>query len=158
MGEAVFQTASLVDAALKHNHIALVLDIENGVMVRGFPSQYSQAVLNILVNAKEAIQKHRPAEGRILMRLKREGEWAMLSVEDNGGGIPAETLPKVFDPYFTTKDQGSGIGLYMTKAIIEKNMHGRVAVANIDDGAVFTLSVPLYHKGAAVKPESSAPV
>ncbi|MGD9613551.1 MAG: ATP-binding protein, partial [Kiritimatiellia bacterium] len=62
---------------------------------------------------------------------------------DNGGGVPADILPKVFDPYFTTKEQGSGIGLYMVKMIVEKNMGGHVEAANVADGARFVVRIPL---------------
>ncbi len=77
------------------------------------------------------------------MTLRQEGSDAVLSVEDNGGGIPEDILPRLFDPYFTTKDQGSGIGLYMAKMIIERNMEGRISASNIENGARFTLSIPL---------------
>ena len=64
-----------------------------------------------------------------------------LSVEDNGGGIPPDILDRVFEPYFTTKQdaQGTGIGLYMSKMIVEKNMNGQLSVNNTADGARFTL-------------------
>ncbi len=81
--------------------------------------------------------------GEIRVNLVESNGNAVLTVEDNAGGIPDTILPKLFDPYFTTKDQGSGIGLYMVKMIIEHNMHGRVAAANSGSGACFTLSMPL---------------
>ena len=67
----------------------------------------------------------------------------MLSVEDNAGGIPGDVLPKIFDPYFTTKEQGSGIGLYMSKMIVERNFKGRIKAANTAAGALVTITIPL---------------
>jgi two-component system, sporulation sensor kinase E len=74
----------------------------------------------------------------------REGV-AEVRVADNGGGVPPESLPRIFEPYFSTKsqDKGTGLGLYMSKRIIEDHMQGRIAVTNTDAGAVFTVSVPL---------------
>ena len=105
-------------------------------------------VLNILANAKEEILARKVATGRIEIELQRQGETILLRVSDNAGGIAPEILPKIFDPYFTTKDKGSGIGLYMAKTIIEHNMNGSISAANLGDGACFTLTVPV--QGAAV--------
>ncbi len=65
------------------------------------------------------------------------------AVEDDAGGIPTDVLPRIFEPYYTTKEEGSGIGLYMAKTIIEKNMHGTIEAGNTDTGARFVLSIPL---------------
>jgi signal transduction histidine kinase len=133
----------IVEASLKSNHIELDAEAAAGLTASGFPGQYGQAALNLLVNAKEAILGFRQSGGLIKVRLERQGENAVLTVEDNGGGIPAEILPRLFDPYFTTKEQGTGIGLYMAKMIIERNMHGVIRAENIDGGARFTLTIPL---------------
>jgi len=65
------------------------------------------------------------------------------AVRDNGGGIPEEILDRIFDPYFTTKADGSGIGLYMSKMIIELHMKGSITAKNIEGGVEFIVSVPL---------------
>ncbi|MDO8927030.1 MAG: HAMP domain-containing sensor histidine kinase [Sideroxyarcus sp.] len=137
--DAVF----IIEASLKSNHIELTLDAPPGLTASGFPGQYGQAVLNLLVNAKEAILEHRQSGGRIRVVLEQKDGFAVLGVEDNGGGIPANILQQLFDPYFTTKDQGTGIGLYMAKMIIERNMEGTISATNIEDGARFILSIPL---------------
>ena len=109
----------------------------------GFPSQYAQAVLNLLVNAKEAILESETADGTNPRHAQKGRDNAVLTVEDNGGGIAQDILPRLFDPYFTTKEQGTGIGLYMAKMIIERNMEGIISADNIENGARFTLSIPL---------------
>lgn len=143
LADEVREAAAIMEAAYRNNQIILDLELQEGLMADGYPSRYSQAVLNILANAKEIIQARNVEGGRVTARLTDEEGWGVLTVDDNGGGIPADILPKVFDPYFTTKEQGSGIGLYMTKMIIEKNMNGRVAASNTNQGARLTISVPL---------------
>jgi len=74
--------------------------------------------------------------------LRREDGRACVIIRDNGGGIREEVQGKIFDPYFTTKEKGTGIGLYMSKMIIENNMNGKIWVRNTATGAEFTVAVP----------------
>jgi signal transduction histidine kinase len=143
VAESVREAVFIIEASLKSNHIEITVDTPPGITATGFPSQYGQAVLNLLVNAKEVIQDKKQTDGRIRVALKQEGANAVLSVEDNGGGIAQDILPRLFDPYFTTKEQGTGIGLYMAKMIIERNMEGEISADNIENGARFILSIPL---------------
>ncbi len=138
--EALF----ILDASLNSKGIRVDSQLERGLMVSGFPNQFAQAMLNLLVNAKEKLQERSAGGGFIQLHLAQEGDNVGLSVADNGGGIPEDILPKIFDPYFTTKEQGSGIGLYMTKMIIERNMRGTIRADNDGEGARFTIALPLY--------------
>ncbi|MHB9119193.1 MAG: sensor histidine kinase [Burkholderiales bacterium] len=143
--EATRDAIAIIEATFKNNHIDLELDLPpHALTVTGFHNQYAQAVLNLLANAKESIVASKTGSGRTRITLREQASDAVLSVEDNGGGIPQGILPKLFEPYFTTKEQGSGIGLYMVKMIVERNMHGKVGAMNLEHGAKFTLSVPLY--------------
>jgi signal transduction histidine kinase len=87
------------------------------------------------------VERKIPA-GRVTIRIGRAGRNGRLILCDNGGGIPADALPRIFEPYFTTREQGTGIGLYMSRMIIE-NMGGHIEVANADGGARVTLTTPL---------------
>jgi signal transduction histidine kinase len=100
-------------------------------------------LLNLLGNAKEAIIARHPPGGVVTLRLSHDATHATLVVTDNGGGIPAAAMEHIFEPYFSTKELGTGIGLYMSKMIIETSMHGSLRVRNVDAGAEFTLSCPL---------------
>jgi len=140
VGEALF----VIESTLHSQGINVSTELPAGISAEGFPSQYAQAVLNLLANAKEAILERSGEPGHIHLNLSSDGQWVTLRIEDNGGGIPADVLPKIFDPYFTTKDKGSGIGLYMTKTIIEHNMHGAVQAENGSDGACFSLRIPVH--------------
>ncbi|MDK9716516.1 MAG: ATP-binding protein [Trichlorobacter sp.] len=75
----------------------------------------------------------------------QQGETALITVKDNGGGIPPDIMDKVFDPYFTRKfkSQGVGMGLYMSKMIVEKHMGGQYSVTNCSEGAEVTITLPL---------------
>ena len=143
VAEAVREAEFIVDASLKNNQIGVSVEAPDGLIATGFPNRYAQAVLNLLVNAKQAIVDNHVEHGHIRVVLEKARGRAVLTVEDNGGGISAEVLPRLFEPYFTTKEQGSGIGLYMVKMIIERNMAGKVSARNIAGGARFTLSIPL---------------
>ncbi|HUW50016.1 MAG TPA: ATP-binding protein [Sulfuricella sp.] len=145
LAEAIRDAISIIEATFKNNNIGLELEMPpHAIMVTGFHNQYAQVVLNLLANAKESIMESKVGKGRVRILLQEQDGAAVLSVEDNGGGITEEVLPKLFEPYFTTKEQGSGVGLYMVKMIIERNMHGTVSAMNLEHGAKFTLSVPLY--------------
>jgi|GEM_PF-2271790 len=134
MQHKVEQALSLMSANLEHNHIATEITIDQDCLVTGFPNEFSQVVLNILSNAKDAILEHGIPHGRIELRVYKADNQGVVRIKDNGGGIPEHVLGKVFDPYFTTKESGTGIGLYMSKMILD-SMNGRIEVRNLDDGA-----------------------
>lgn len=138
---------NLVEAAMKSNNINIVVQCERDVIVHGYANEYSQAVMNILSNAKDAIVDRKMAEGEIVIAISEDGEFGVHSVTDNGGGVPAEVLPKIFEPHFTTKEHGVGIGLYMTLVSIEKNMNGKIAVENVANGARFSVYLPRVSAG-----------
>ena len=86
--------------------------------VRGYPDRLRQAFLNVAVNALEAM----PRGGRLTVEARREGTRARVALRDTGSGIPAEALPRLYDPDFSTKDGGNGIGLHVARAVVE--LHG----------------------------------
>ncbi len=141
--QAVEDTLSILGASLKNHNILVTLEGEEDAVAWGYPNEYSQVLLNILSNAKEAILGRGNAEGRITIRLRTDGERIALAVRDSGGGIDEAIMAKIFDPYFTTKESGTGIGLYMSKIIVESNMNGRIEARNVEGGAEFTVSCPV---------------
>ncbi len=140
--ESIVSALSLIDAALHSAGIEVIREITDSPEVFGYSNQFSQAVLNILSNAKEAIKLKGNGNGRITISLHQEDSGIILKISDNGGGIPEDVLPRIFDPYFTTKPTGSGIGLYMTRMIVEQNMSGKIFAENIENGACITISLP----------------
>ncbi|GEM_PF-1764104 len=143
---AVEDALFVMDASLKNNNILVEKDFQPDLQAYGYANQFAQAVLNVIANAKEAIVARQAAGGEISIRLRALDGEAELTIRDNGGGIPEDALPRIFDPYFTTKEKGSGIGLYMTKMIIERNINGRIVAANGENGAIVTITLPLLHE------------
>jgi CHASE1-domain containing sensor protein/signal transduction histidine kinase len=141
LSEAIREALSLMDAAFQNEQIAITLDAPQDVFVTGLFNELSHVLLNVLVNAKDAI-KEGGGHGQIHIGLAPEEGLGVIRVRDNGGGIPADILPKVFEPYFSTKENGSGIGLYMARMILER-MGGRIEARNVEGGAEIVISVPV---------------
>ncbi|MEI6211090.1 MAG: CHASE domain-containing protein [bacterium] len=138
----ILHATGLVEAGLTSENIRIHLDAPVDAELTGFPNEYSQVLLNLLVNAKEAIKDSGVPDGHIRIRLFERDGRACVSVSDNGGGIPADVLEKIFEPYFSTKKMGTGIGLYMSKMIIERSMSGAIEAHNKDGGAEFVVVTP----------------
>ncbi|KWT82801.1 ATP-binding protein [Candidatus Magnetominusculus xianensis] len=114
----------------------------------GYPNEFKQVLLNILNNAKDAINSDgsTPIQIRGQIELTIENnevkDKIIISIRDNGGGIPAHIIDKIFEPYYSTKGrEGTGLGLYMSKTIVETNMGGTLTVRNTDNGAEFVISL-----------------
>ncbi len=118
--------------------------------IEGYPNEMKQVFLNLIDNAKDAILSAREnknlsdEEGLIRLDFAKDRNNIIINIYDNVGGIPEEIIDKIFEPYFTTKPigKGDGIGLYMTKIIVEEHMHGKIQAGNWEKGAVFTLYLP----------------
>ena len=107
----------------------------------GHPNELGQAILNITNNAKDALLETGREDKKISLILSRKDGYILLHINDNAGGIPNEIIDKIFDPYFSTKSKknGTGLGLYMTKMIINEQLNAKIDVKNTPDGAQFTI-------------------
>jgi len=139
----VERSIEFLSASLRNLYITVDLEVKDSIMAVGYPNEYSQVLLNILSNSKDVLEELRVVSPRIRIRVFRENGNAVVTVWDNGGGIDEQVLPRIFDPYFSTKEQGkgTGIGLYMSKVIIEKNMGGNIAAHNTDGGVEFRIEI-----------------
>ena len=137
----------IIESSLKYNNIDFVIDIEEDCEVFGYPREFSQAILNILSNAKDVLVERKVENPFIRLTLKRGKKFAVVKIEDNAGGVKNEYMERVFEPYFTTKHstKGTGIGLYMSKIIIEDNMHGHIDLKNTKNGALFVIKLLIYN-------------
>jgi len=144
--EATRKCVDLMSPSLNAHGIQMLVDGDE-VMVRGRASEFLHAMLNLVANAKDAMVERRVSGGRLEVRLCRRGGEAVVRVRDNAGGIDVANLGRIFELYFTTKPAGSGIGLYMTKIIVEQHMRGSISVENWEEGAQFTLLIPVSAGG-----------
>jgi len=133
----------LGDLMIEEN-IEVIDKIDPDVTVEGFKNEFSQVLLNIILNAKDACLEKQCETRRIELETSVEDEKILLSITDTAGGIADGYLSKIFDSHFTTKEKskGTGIGLHMSKLIIENDMNGTIAVENYQDGARFVLTFP----------------
>lgn len=141
--EVVEKTLSLVEDAFKNQQIGIDFRANDRPAIFGYPNEYSQALLNILMNAKDALVENRPDNAVVTVTISTEGDRSVVTIADNAGGIAEEIMGMLFDPYFTTKgpDRGTGVGLFLSKSIIEKNMGGSLTVRNTAEGAEFRIVV-----------------
>jgi signal transduction histidine kinase len=128
---------------LENKHIDIVVSGDRDVTVNGYANEYAQVMLNLISNARDVLLERKVRQPRISITISRIDSHSLVMLSDNGGGISDEVMPKIFDPYFTTKDksQGTGIGLYMSKIIIEQNMGGTLSARNAEHGAEFIIEV-----------------
>ena len=143
IAEACKSAMSIINASLKFHEIELNFTINQDSTIYGYRSEFAHAILNILSNAKDVLIERKITNPRIWMKIQSGKLYTLIRIEDNGGGIHIKNIEKIFEPYFTTKHakQGTGIGLYMTKMIIENNMQGIINVENSLQGALFTIKV-----------------
>lgn len=143
VGQVIANTVQLIDESLKKDGIVLNVNSTGDPQVNGYPNEFSQVIMNLILNAKDALLEQKPANPHISVAYWPENDRSVVTVTDNGGGIKEAVIGKIFDPYFTTKalGKGTGVGLFLSKTIIEKNMGGRITAHNIDSGAEFRIEV-----------------
>jgi signal transduction histidine kinase len=148
--EKVIEQAKHLSSLSKSNQVDVIYRKKAEVVIDGFSSELVQSLLVLLNNAiyicKENIATI--GKGKIYIDVLTTDKKVSISVSDNGGGIPKKNIKKIFDPYFTTKDKhnGTGLGLYILKLIVEDSMNGKVWVKNGKKGAVFTIEIPKSKK------------
>ncbi len=118
LGDTVATVLNILGPTLENSRIKVVYRAATSIVVRGYLNELTQSILNIVNNAKDVILDQNLPEGRITISAGGNGANAWLKIADNGGGIPPQVLQKIFDPYFTTKTQGTGLGLYMSKMLM----------------------------------------
>jgi signal transduction histidine kinase len=124
--DAIVNTLSLLEGTLQTPQIGITIVAKNDPVIFGYQNEFSQVILNILMNARDALLERNIADPRVTITICSEGGCAVVTISDSAGGISEDIIDKIFDPYFTTKgpQQGTGVGLFMSKTIIEKNMGG----------------------------------
>ncbi len=136
---------SFIRATVEIEGIRLENKIAEGICVKGFPNEFSQVVINIVNNAREAIMENKPSDPCITITSETQQNKTHIFFSNNGGQIPESILDKIFEPYFSTKDKnkGTGIGLYLARTIISQNMKGELKAENIYQGVRFEIVLSL---------------
>ena len=147
----VEKTILILESVLNNNQIKLISSLEDDLVVAGHENELMQAFINIINNAKDAIREnnHNENERLIFIATSKKDDYLELTIKDSGGGVPKDIIPRIFEPYFTTKHQsvGTGIGLYMTGKIITERHNATIMVENTEyeyaskiyKGAMFTI-------------------
>ena len=141
ISKVINNMVDLIGASYQNNGIALELILDDSLEIEGYSGEFSQVILNLMSNAKDAFIENSVVDKKVIISSRREADNMIVEISDNAGGIPNEVIKKIFDPYFTTKEEGkgTGIGLYMSKTIIETNMKGFLSVVNENNGAKFII-------------------
>ncbi len=145
--DRITSTIDIVEASITSKFIKLDNFVHNceTIKVTIVSDELSQVIINLINNAKDSLLEQDSDDKTIIISLTKEKNNAVITVEDNGGGIPQEILSKIFDPYFTTKHQslGTGLGLHMSRDIIENHLNGTLTASNTSNGAKFTIELPI---------------
>lgn len=139
--DAVLNATTILSADLKTNNITLELKFEvyEEIKIFGVKSELSQVLIAIISNSIDVLKNIE--NPKIKINISANQAEVIISLEDNGGGIKSKNLKKIFEPYFTTKEEGTGIGLYLCKMIIEESFAGKIFVENKKEGVLFSLFI-----------------
>lgn len=137
-----------IKASLENSNIDLIENINSiePIKITTFAGELSEVIVKIINNSKDALLKNKIDKPFVKVNLEKKDNHVIISIEDNGGGISSDILPKIFDLYFTTKhkSQGTGLGLYLCKNIIEEHLNGDLSVLNTKNGVIFKIKLPLH--------------
>ena len=140
--------SDIIETLLKDSNINIVyeydFDLIKNITINGKINEFCEAILNIIINSKDAFYERSIQNAKILISIKAINETVIINIKDNAGGINDEIINSIFTPFFTTKSskQGPGIGLYITKIIIQDRLGGNILFWNDALGASFEIILP----------------
>ncbi len=145
MSKILDQTIDFLRESIRLNNIEISMDFERDILMLGRPNQLSQVLFSILKNAIDAIVLNNSEQRKISVRCREVDHHVHLEIEDTGGGIAEEKLAQIFEMYYTTKEEhnGTGLGLYIAKVIVEKNFGGEIAAQNMSNGLCIAIKLPI---------------
>jgi signal transduction histidine kinase len=143
LGDAVVQAYKLLEDSLSSANIDVRFELASVNRVMLYRNEFLQVILNIINNAKEQFKLKNTDNAQIMMKSYDKDEAAVLEIGDNAGGISEDIIDNIFDPYFSTKFDinGTGLGLYMAKSIIEQHHGGKIYAQNVEDGVKFIIEI-----------------
>lgn len=136
---------SIASLHLESKNIQITTNLDDECFVKCVENELMQVLLNIINNAVDILKIKHKDEREIIIRTIRDDNNVQIEIEDSAGGISEDLIDKIFDKYFTTKgEKGSGVGLFVSKQIIEEHFFGKLSVYNGQKGACFVIRLPLY--------------
>jgi len=150
--DVINDALNVIGKSLENNDVHLSVKVDETVVVKTFSRELMQVFINIIKNAKETFMDQELENKNILVTLDTLADSIVLTICDNAGGIDTDIINEIFEPYFTTKRErnGTGLGLYMSKTIIEKHLQGTLTVENSKNGACFKIVIPMKIQGEGV--------
>jgi signal transduction histidine kinase len=143
--KTVSSSMNIIKGLLKKHNITIIFDIDKSLTLNTYKNDFQQVLLSIVINAKDVLVQKNIPNPQIMIKVYEElsSLKTIIEISDNGGGIKPEIIDRVFDLYFTTKEdiKGTGIGLYISKMIVEQSLNGTIEVTNTSDGALFRLTL-----------------
>jgi len=142
--EVVEDSLKIISKSLENNNIIVIKNYSTQNKINIFDKKLLQVLINILKNAKEAFEEKDIQNKQINISTFEKSGFCYIEIRDNAKGIPKDVLPKIFEPYFSTKEEknGSGLGLYMSYTIVSKHLHGELTASNTKEGAKFLIKLP----------------
>jgi signal transduction histidine kinase len=136
---------SIVEIKMSLNNIDIIKNYQVDDIIEIYSNEMMQVILNILKNSEDNFEERTIKNPQIIINTKKDDKYYTIAISDNGGGISDDIISNIFDPYFTTKDSknGTGLGLYMSKTMIEEHNNGLLCAKNIDNGVVFIIKIPI---------------
>jgi signal transduction histidine kinase len=143
LSSPINRALKIVETSMSSKNIDIDLDLQVEDELLIYQNEVMQVILNILKNSEDNFMEKNIDNPKIKISTSKENDSYIIEILDNGGGIPEDILPRIFDPYFSTKNEknGTGLGLYMSKIIIEEHNNGELSAFNIDDGVCFRMEL-----------------
>lgn len=141
--ECIEDAFAIIGTNLEQNHITLERNLQDATPLWLYKNELVQVFLSILQNAQEVLSQNKTPHPKITLSTYEEGNKVVITIADNGGGIETQNIQKIFEPYFSTKQNlnGTGLGLYMAKTIIQERCHGTITAQNTNEGALFLITL-----------------
>jgi len=141
--ELINSVLSIIEESVQNKNITLIKELSCEEKLYTYTNEIKQVILNLIKNAEDILLEKSIEKPCIKVITYKEGDALILEISDNAGGIPENIIDKIFDPYFSTKikKDGTGLGLYMSKTIIEEHCNGKISVTNGEDGAIFKIEL-----------------
>lgn len=142
LSEPITKALQLLHVAIKNNDVEMVCDFKTDRELLIYTNELMQVILNIIKNSIDNFIERETPHPKIVIEVFTNNDHDIIKICDNGGGIDEAILPKIFDPYFSTKDEknGTGLGLYMSKMIIEEHNNGTLHVNNTNQGVCIEIN------------------